>query len=81
MGAFQVIIQQLVSFLIMIVIGYAACRASVLTSNFLDGLSSLILKVLLPVNIFAYALNGTSRAELLSCWPIGHRALTSGSAG
>lgn len=70
MGAFQVIIQQLVSFLIMIVIGYAACRTSVLSSNFLDGLSSLILKVLLPINIFANALNGTSRAELLSCWPI-----------
>ena len=70
MGAFQVIIQQLVSFLIMLVIGYAACRTSVISGNFLDGLSTLILRVLLPINIFANALNGTSRAELLSCWPI-----------
>ena len=70
MGEFSVILQQLLSFLIMLVIGYAASRTSIMSRNFLDGLSGLILKVLLPVNIFANALNGTSRAELLSCWPI-----------
>lgn len=70
MGAFEIILWQLASFFIMLVIGYIASRTSVMSKDFLDSLSGLVMKVLLPICIFSNAVNGTSRAELLSCWPI-----------
>ena len=63
MDSFMAILKQLVSFFLMMLIGYIAARKRITTREFLDRLASLIMKLLLPIMIFANMMNGTSRSQ------------------
>ena len=54
----------------MMIVGYLAARLRIISREFLDGLSTLIMKILLPVLIFANMMNGTSRSQLAQDFPI-----------
>lgn len=70
MNPFLTIVVQLVSFFIMLAAGYLAARLKVVTEDFLSGLSGLIMRILLPSLIFANAMNGASRQDLFTCYPV-----------
>lgn len=70
MNQFILVLNQLFQFCIMMIVGYIAAKTAVASKEFLDGLSKLIMRVLMPILIFANATNGTSRAQLLECYPI-----------
>lgn len=70
MEQFIVVLNQLFQFFIILFIGYYAAKKAIISKGFLDGLASLIMKILLPILIFANATNGTSRKELIACYPI-----------
>ena len=67
---FPIILNQLIQFFIMLLIGYLAARKSILSEKFLSGLSLLIMRVLMPILIFANAMNGTSADQLIASYPI-----------
>lgn len=69
MESFLIIFEQLVSFFLMMLVGYIAAKKRVTTREFLDRLASLIMKLLLPIMIFANMMNGTSRAQLAADLP------------
>lgn len=69
MDSFMIILEQLVAFFLMMLIGYLAAKKRVTTREFLDRLASLIMKLLLPIMIFANMMNGTSRAQLAADLP------------
>ena len=75
MDSFMVILEQLVSFFLMMLIGYIAARKRITTREFLDRLASLIMKLLLPIMIFANMMNGTSRSQLAADLPAFFMAL------
>ena len=75
MDSFLVILEQLVSFFLMMLIGYIAARKRITTREFLDRLASLIMKLLLPIMIFANMMNGTSRSQLAADLPAFFMAL------
>ena len=62
--SFSIILNQLISFFLMMIAGYLAARLKIISRKFLDGLSALIMKILLPVLVFANMMNGTSRSQL-----------------
>lgn len=70
MNQFFIVLNQLISFLIMMIIGFLAAKLSVVSEEFLDGLSKLIMRIILPILIFTNAVNGTTRSELFECYPI-----------
>lgn len=70
MDQFFIVLNQLISFLIMMIIGFLSAKLSVASENFLDGLSKLIMRIILPILIFTNAVNGTTRNELFECYPI-----------
>lgn len=65
MAQFHIVLDQLVNCSFMLAIGYLAIRLRVYDAHFLDGLSSVILKVLMPLLIFTNAVHGTTVADLL----------------
>ena len=69
MDSFLVILEQLVAFFLMMLIGYVAAKKKVTTREFLDRLATLIMKLLLPIMIFANMMNGTSRDQLAGDLP------------
>lgn len=69
MNSFMVILEQLVSFFLMMLVGYIAAKKHVTTREFLDRLATLIMKLLLPIMIFSNMMNGTSRAQLAGDLP------------
>lgn len=69
MNSFVVILEQLVSFFLMMLVGYIAAKKRVTTREFLDRLATLIMKLLLPIMIFSNMMNGTSRAQLAGDLP------------
>lgn len=69
MNSFMVILEQLVSFFLMMLVGYIAAKKRVTTREFLDRLATLIMKLLLPIMIFSNMMNGTSRAQLAGDLP------------
>lgn len=69
MNSFMVIFEQLVSFFLMMLVGYIAAKKRVTTREFLDRLATLIMKLLLPIMIFSNMMNGTSRAQLAGDLP------------
>ena len=75
MDSFMVILEQLVSFFLMMLIGYIAARKRITTREFLARLASLIMKLLLPIMIFANMMNGTSRSQLAADLPAFFMAL------
>lgn len=68
--SFSIILNQLISFFLMMIAGYLAARLKIISRKFLDGLSALIMKILLPVLVFANMMNGTSRSQLAQDFPI-----------
>lgn len=70
MEQFFIILNQLVSFLIMMIIGFLAAKLAITNEVFLDTLSKLIMKIILPILIFTNAVNGTTRSDLFECYPI-----------
>ncbi len=70
MVQFNIVLNQLILFLILMMIGYIAVRLHIIGEDFLDGLSRLIMKILLPLLVFSNAISGTSRSQLLNCYPI-----------
>ena len=68
--SFSIILNQLISFFLMMIAGYLAARLKIISREFLDGLSALIMKILLPVLVFANMMNGTSRSQLAQDFPI-----------
>lgn len=69
MDSFMIILEQLVAFFLMMMVGYLAAKKRVTTREFLDRMASLIMKLLLPILIFANMMNGTSRAQLAADLP------------
>ena len=69
MNSFMVIFEQLVSFFLMMLVGYIAAKKRVTTREILDRLATLIMKLLLPIMIFSNMMNGTSRAQLAGDLP------------
>lgn len=69
MDSFMIILEQLVAFFLMMMVGYLAAKKRVTTREFLDRMASLIMKLLLPIMIFANMMNGTSRAQLAADLP------------
>ena len=70
MAQFNIVLTQLILFLILMMIGYIAVRLRVVGEDFLDGLSRLITRILLPLLVFSNAVSGTSRQQLFECYPI-----------
>ncbi len=70
MNSFSVILNQLIQFFIMLLIGYLATRKQIMSAKFLSSLSTLIMRVLMPILIFANAMNGTNGTQLMESCPI-----------
>ena len=68
MDLFYIISNQLFQFLVMMVCGYIAARRGILAQASLDVLSKVIIGILLPILIFANAMNGTTRQVLFDCY-------------
>lgn len=70
MDSFYIISNQLFQFFVMMVCGYWAAHRGILTQSGLGMLSGVIIRLLLPVLIFANALDGTTRQILFDCYPM-----------
>ncbi len=68
--AFQVTLHQMVVFFLVLAVGFAAGKARVIEEDYLPKFAKLITTVFLPVMIFAYTRNGSTRDALLANWPI-----------
>lgn len=64
MEQFTVVLDQLIGFAIMLVIGYICIRCKVYGQKALDGICQLILKVGIPLMVFSNATAGATRADL-----------------
>ncbi len=70
MEQFNIVLNQLILFFVLMIIGYIAVRLHVVGEEFLDGLSRLITRILLPLLVFSNAVSGTTRSQLFECYPI-----------
>ena len=64
MEQFTVVLDQLIGFAIMLVIGYICVRCRVYGEKTLEGICQLILKVGIPLMVFSNATAGATRADL-----------------
>ena len=64
MEQFTVVLDQLIGFAIMLVIGYICVRCKVYGEKALEGICQLILKVGIPLMVFSNATAGATRADL-----------------
>lgn len=67
MELFYVISNQLFQFFVMMVCGYIGARRGIISHKALDVLSGIIIGILLPLLVFANAMNGTTRQILFDC--------------
>lgn len=65
MAQFVVVLEQVVSFCMMMVVGYIGVRMHVMDEQFLGKLSRLITRIILPILIFTNAMRGITREKLL----------------
>ncbi|OZG69328.1 AEC family transporter [Bifidobacterium eulemuris] len=65
MEQFGIVLNQLIGMGVMMLIGYICVRTNVLGEKALDGLCSFILKVGIPLIVFATAVSGTTRHDLI----------------
>lgn len=70
MDSFLIILEQLISFFLMMLAGYLAARLGIVSKEVLAGLASLVVKLLLPVMLFANMMRGTSREQFISDFPV-----------
>lgn len=68
MELFYIISNQLFQFFVMMVCGYIGARRGIVSHAALDVLSKVIIGILLPILIFANAMNGTTRQILFDCY-------------
>ena len=68
--AFQITLHQMAMFFLVLAVGFAAGKARVIEEDYLPKFAKLITTVFLPVMIFAYTRNGSTRDALLARWPI-----------
>ncbi len=68
MEQFMIVLNQLIKFLILILVGMGAVKWHVLDEKGLQGVSRLIVKIILPVFIFTNTITGATRTELLESW-------------
>lgn len=54
----------------MLLIGYLATKTAIMDKIFLDKLAKLIMRILIPLLIFANAMHGTSRDLLFASYPV-----------
>lgn len=66
MEQFTVTVNQLITFFILIVLGLIAARFHVLDETTLNGLSRLVIRVVLPIMMFYKLLTGSTREGLLA---------------
>lgn len=66
MEQFTIVLEQVVSFCIMMVVGYIGVRMRVMDEQFLGKLSKLITRIILPILIFTNAMSGITREKLQS---------------
>lgn len=69
LDSFLIILEQLIAFFLMMLLGYIAAKKKITTREFLDRMATLIMKLLLPIMIFANMMNGTSRTQLAEDLP------------
>ncbi|MDO5516134.1 MAG: AEC family transporter [Clostridium sp.] len=70
MNQFFIVLNQLISFLIMMLIGFSAGKLKIVNEEFLDGLSRLIMRIILPILIFTNAVIGATLQDLIQCYPV-----------
>ncbi|RSX54368.1 permease [Bifidobacterium goeldii] len=70
MAQFDIVLGQLVGFFIMLLVGYVCVRLKFYGTTALNGMCSLLLNVLIPVLVFANAVDGTTRSELAANWGV-----------
>lgn len=68
--AFQVTLHQMIVFFLVLAVGFAAGKARIIEKDYLPKLAKLITSVFLPVMIFTFTRNGSTRDALLANWPI-----------
>lgn len=68
--AFQVTLHQMTMFFLVLAIGFIAGKTRIIEKDYLPHLAKLITTIFLPVMIFAYTCNGSTREALLSNWRI-----------
>ena len=66
MEQFQIVLNQVIIFLIITTIGFIAVKAKVLDNNGLTVVTKLFTKLVLPFLLFTNTVNGTTRAEIIS---------------
>lgn len=66
MNYFSIVLEQLMIFIVYMLIGIIAVKTNVLNREKLNMLSSLVTKILLPLLIFTNTINGTTREQFLS---------------
>ena len=70
MGQFEIVVVQLIGFFMMLTVGYGCVRLRLYGVTTLNGMCALLLKVLIPVMVFANAVSGTTRDQLMHGFPI-----------
>jgi predicted permease len=68
MESFYLVLTQLKIFTVMIVLGIIAIKTKALNENYLNDLSRLIMRLILPIMIFQKSINGATRADMLFCF-------------
>lgn len=66
MNSFTIVLYQLIQFFVMLVCGYGVAYKRIVSKSFLNGLASLMMKLLIPVLIFSNAMNGTTWRMVVS---------------
>ncbi|PJM74980.1 AEC family transporter [Bifidobacterium simiarum] len=70
MQQFFIVLDQLIGFAVMLVIGFICIKAHVYGQKALDGMCQLILKVGIPTLVFANAVSGTTRDDLVASFAV-----------
>lgn len=67
MEEFFIVLNQLIIFIIITVIGYAAFRFGLFKEDALDTISKLFMRIVLPFYIFTNTVNNTTRSDVIEC--------------
>lgn len=70
MASISIVSNQLIQFFLMLLMGYLLARFKVVQENFLEGLSRIVTKLLLPVFIFYSTYYGNTRKMVVEGMPV-----------
>ncbi|PLS30808.1 permease [Bifidobacterium margollesii] len=70
MQQFFIVLDQLIGFAVMLAIGFICIKTRVYGEKALEGMCQLILKVGIPTLVFANAVSGTTRADLIDSFAV-----------